>query len=118
MPGLAVYGATKHGVVAFSESLQGDLDEAGIPIRVHAVCPDGVDTGMVSERAGDDDAAIIFSAGKKLLDPGEVADRIVALLDSKELAPDDSAQASAAAAADAPLPALRTEGGRAVQEDR
>jgi NAD(P)-dependent dehydrogenase (short-subunit alcohol dehydrogenase family) len=85
VPGLAVYGATKHGVVAFSESLQGDLDEAGIPVRVHAVCPDGVDTGMVSERAGDDDAAIIFSSGKKLLDPGDVADRIVALLDSKTL---------------------------------
>ena len=85
VPGLAVYGATKHGVVAFSESLQGDLDTAGIPIRVHAVCPDAVDTGMVSERVGDEDAAIIFSAGTKLLDPGEVADRMVALLDSKAL---------------------------------
>jgi NAD(P)-dependent dehydrogenase (short-subunit alcohol dehydrogenase family) len=85
VPGLAVYGATKHGVVAFSESLQGDLDEANIPIRVHAVCPDAVDTGMVSERAHDADAAIIFSSGKKLLDPGEVADRIVGLLDSKTL---------------------------------
>jgi NAD(P)-dependent dehydrogenase (short-subunit alcohol dehydrogenase family) len=85
VPGLAIYGATKHGVVAFSESLQGDLDEAGIPIHVHVVCPDGVDTGMVREREGDEDAAIIFSAGKKLLDPGEVADRIVGLLDSKAL---------------------------------
>jgi short-subunit dehydrogenase len=85
VPGLAVYGATKHAVVAFGESLQGDLDEAGIPIRVHAVCPDGVDTGMVSERVNDNDAAIIFSSGKKLLDPGEVADRVVELLDSKKL---------------------------------
>lgn len=85
VPGLAVYGATKHGVVAFSESLQGDLDELGIPIRVHAVCPDAVDTGMVSERVGDPDAAIIFSAGRKLLDPGEVAERIVGVLDSKAL---------------------------------
>jgi NAD(P)-dependent dehydrogenase (short-subunit alcohol dehydrogenase family) len=85
VPGLAVYGATKHGVVAFTESLQGDLNEAGIPIRTHAVCPDGVDTGMVRERAADPDAAVIFSSGKKLLDPGDVADRIVALLDSKAL---------------------------------
>ena len=85
VPGLAVYGATKHAVVAFSQSLQGDLDEAGIPIRVHAVCPDAVDTGMVSERAHDADAAIIFSAGKKLLDPGEVADRMVEMLDSDKL---------------------------------
>ena len=44
--------------------------QAGIPIRVHAVCPDGVDTGMVSERVNDDDSAIIFSSGKKLLDLG------------------------------------------------
>ncbi|MEA2387042.1 MAG: hypothetical protein QOJ22_1216 [Thermoleophilaceae bacterium] len=85
VPGLAVYGATKHGVLAFSESLQGDLDEERIAIRVHAVCPDGVDTRMVGERADDPDAAIIFSAGKKLLDPADVAERIVALLDSKAI---------------------------------
>jgi NAD(P)-dependent dehydrogenase (short-subunit alcohol dehydrogenase family) len=85
VPGLAVYGATKHGVLAFSESLQGDLNDAGVPIRVHAVCPDAVDTGMVRERERDPDAAIIFSAGPNLLDPGDVAERIVALLDSSTL---------------------------------
>ena len=82
VPGLAIYGATKHGVLAFSESLQGDLDEAKIRVRVHAVCPDGVNTRMVGERVDDPDSAIIFSAGKKLLDPGDVADRMVDLLDS------------------------------------
>jgi short-subunit dehydrogenase len=81
-PGLAVYGATKHAVQAFTESLQGDLDEAKIPIRMHAVCPDGVDTRMVGERVDDPDSAVIFSAGKNLLDPGEVADRIMELLDT------------------------------------
>jgi NAD(P)-dependent dehydrogenase (short-subunit alcohol dehydrogenase family) len=85
VPGLAVYGATKHGVLAFSESLQGDLEEAGVPIRVHAVCPDGVDTRMVGERADDPDAAIIFSAGKNLLDPADVADRMMELLDSNAI---------------------------------
>lgn len=82
IPGLAVYGATKHGVLGFSESLQGDLEDSGIEIRVHAVCPDGVDTGMVRENADKPEAAIIFSGGKKLLQPAEVADRIVGLLDS------------------------------------
>ena len=52
VPGLAVYGATKHAVLGFTMSLQGDLDDARIPIRTHAICPDGVDTGMVRERAG------------------------------------------------------------------
>ena len=82
VPGLAVYGATKHAVLGFTESLQGDLDDAGIAVRMHAVCPDGVDTGMVRERADDPDAAIIFSGGTDLLTPAEVADEVVALLDS------------------------------------
>ena len=85
VPGLAVYGATKHAVLAFTESLQGDLEDAKIPIRMHAVCPDGVDTRMVSDRVDDPDAAIIFSGGQKLLDPGDVADRIVELLDTTKI---------------------------------
>ena len=85
VPGLAVYGATKHAVLAFTQSLQGDLDDAGIEIRMHAVCPDAVETRMVGERVEDPDAAIIFSAGKKLLDPGEVAERIMGLLDTASI---------------------------------
>jgi NAD(P)-dependent dehydrogenase (short-subunit alcohol dehydrogenase family) len=85
VPGLAVYGATKHAVLAFTESLQGDLEAANIPIRMHAVCPDGVDPRLVSDRADDPDSAIIFSAGTKLLDPGDVAERIVELLDTTRI---------------------------------
>jgi NAD(P)-dependent dehydrogenase (short-subunit alcohol dehydrogenase family) len=84
VPGLAVYGATKHAVLGFSGSLQGDLERAGMPIRVHAVCPDGVDTGMVRERQAEPDSAIIFSA-PKLLDPAHVAEKAVALLDSDKI---------------------------------
>jgi NAD(P)-dependent dehydrogenase (short-subunit alcohol dehydrogenase family) len=82
VPGLAIYGATKHGVLGFTTSLQGDLEDEGVPIRVHAVCPDGVDTRMVRDRLDDPESAIIFSGGKKLLGPEEVADKIVELLDS------------------------------------
>jgi NAD(P)-dependent dehydrogenase (short-subunit alcohol dehydrogenase family) len=84
VPGLAVYGATKHAVLGFTGSLQGDLEQAGIPIRVHAVCPDGVDTGMVRERQAEPDSAIIFSA-PKLLDPADVAERAVGLLDGDKI---------------------------------
>lgn len=84
VPGLAVYGATKHAVLGFTGSLQGDLEQAGIPIRVHAVCPDGVDTGMVRERQAEPDSAIIFSA-PRLLDPADVAEKAVALLDSRKV---------------------------------
>jgi NAD(P)-dependent dehydrogenase (short-subunit alcohol dehydrogenase family) len=79
VPGLAVYGATKHAVLGFTESLQGDLDDARIPIRTHAICPDGVDTGMVRERERDEDAAIIFSS-PRLLRPEEVAELIVSVI--------------------------------------
>lgn len=84
VPGLAVYASTKHAVLGFTTSLQGDLRSAGLPIRVHAVCPDGADTPMLKERAGDREAAIIWS-GARLLTPEEVADRVVALLDSTQI---------------------------------
>jgi NAD(P)-dependent dehydrogenase (short-subunit alcohol dehydrogenase family) len=84
VPGLSVYAATKHGVLGFTTSLQGDLRLAGIPITVHALCPDGADTEMLRERSADDDSSIIWSA-PRLLRADEVAERAVGLLDSKEL---------------------------------
>lgn len=79
VPGLALYGATKHAVLGFTLSLQGDLDDLRIPIRTHAICPDGVDTGMVRERQAEEDSAIIFST-PRFLRPEEVAERIVGVI--------------------------------------
>jgi NAD(P)-dependent dehydrogenase (short-subunit alcohol dehydrogenase family) len=84
VPGLAVYSASKHGVLGFTGSLQGDLMAAGLPIRVHAVCPDGADTDMTRERAHEPESAIIWS-GPRMLSAGEVADAVVGLLDSSQL---------------------------------
>jgi NAD(P)-dependent dehydrogenase (short-subunit alcohol dehydrogenase family) len=84
VPGLTVYGATKHGVLGFSGSLQGDLMAAGLPIAVHAVCPDSADTHLVRERAHESDSAIIWSA-PRMLGAEEVAGHVVGLLDSKRL---------------------------------
>ena len=84
VPGLAVYGAAKHGVLGFSEALQGDLMRARSPITVHCVCPDGADTRLLRDQAGEEDSAIIWSA-PRILSPEEVADRTVAMLDSKRL---------------------------------
>ena len=39
-PGLAVYGATKHGVLGYSLSLSGELRRANRPITVSTLCPD------------------------------------------------------------------------------
>lgn len=84
VPGLTVYGATKHAVLGFSESLQGDLMAAGLPISVHAVCPDSADTELVRERAHEPDSAILWS-GPRLLAADEVAGQVVGLLDSKRV---------------------------------
>jgi NAD(P)-dependent dehydrogenase (short-subunit alcohol dehydrogenase family) len=84
VPGLGVYAATKHGVLGLTESLQGDLALAGLPIRVHAVCPDLVDTGMMREHADNPEYALGFS-GTKIYTPAEIADEIVKLVDSDKI---------------------------------
>jgi NAD(P)-dependent dehydrogenase (short-subunit alcohol dehydrogenase family) len=84
VPGLGVYAATKHGVLGLTESLQGDIDLAGLPIRVHAVCPDLVDTGMMREHADNPEYALGFS-GTKIYTPEEISDQLVKLLDSDKI---------------------------------
>jgi len=84
VPGLGIYAATKHGVLGLTESLQGDLMLAGVPIRVHAVCPDLVDTGMMREHADNPAYALGFS-GTKIYTPEEISEEIVKLLDSDKI---------------------------------
>jgi len=84
VPGLTMYAAAKHGVLGFTGSLQGDLLDAGIPITVHALCPDAADTPLLREHDHAPAAAINWS-GPRLLTADEVAEHAVALLDSKKL---------------------------------
>lgn len=84
VPGLGLYAATKAAVLSFTTSLQGDLDHAGLPIRVKALCPDVVATDMVSRVEKDPHAAILF-AGPKPLDERDVAAAGLALLDSRQV---------------------------------
>jgi NAD(P)-dependent dehydrogenase (short-subunit alcohol dehydrogenase family) len=84
VPGLTMYAAAKHGVLGFTGSLQGDLLDAGIPITVHALCPDAADTPLLREHDHAPAAAINWS-GPRLLTADEVAKHAVALLDSKKL---------------------------------
>jgi NAD(P)-dependent dehydrogenase (short-subunit alcohol dehydrogenase family) len=84
VPGLTLYAAAKHGVLGFTGSLQGDLLDAGIPITVHALCPDAADTPLLREHDHEPAAAINWS-GPRLLTADEVAEHAVALLDTKKL---------------------------------
>ena len=84
VPGLALYAATKAAVLSYTTSLQGDLRHAGLPITVKALCPDVVGTEMVTSRAKDPGAALLF-AGPKPLDADEVAAAGLALMDSRQV---------------------------------
>ncbi len=83
-PGLAVYGATKHGVLGYSLSLAGELRRAGKRVHVSAVCPDAMAGDMVDGVKHHDASSILFSAGE-LLSLDEVADAAIELLDHPRL---------------------------------
>lgn len=84
VPGLAIYAASKAGVLNFTTSLQGDLDLAGIPVRAHALCPDAADTALVRDEQGHGDTAILFSR-PTLLTADQVADAAMALLEGRQI---------------------------------
>jgi NAD(P)-dependent dehydrogenase (short-subunit alcohol dehydrogenase family) len=83
LPGLAVYAASKAAVHSWTLTTAAELHLAKSPIRLHAVCPDGVRTDMVAENAADHSSAMIFSGA--LLEPAAVADEVVALIGSKRI---------------------------------
>ena len=83
LPGLAVYAATKAAVLSWTLTTAAELHLTKSPIRLHAVCPDGVRTDMVAENAADHGSAMIFSGA--LLEPVAVADEVIRLIGSKRI---------------------------------
>jgi NAD(P)-dependent dehydrogenase (short-subunit alcohol dehydrogenase family) len=77
-PGLAVYGATKHGVLGYSLSLAAELRAAGSPITVSSLVPDAIAGDMTSQFAHDEHAGLLFSSSQLTLD--EVADEAAKLI--------------------------------------
>jgi NAD(P)-dependent dehydrogenase (short-subunit alcohol dehydrogenase family) len=69
-PGLSPYVATKHAVVALTESLHHDLRLAGANVRASVLCPGRVVTRM-SSRAPDEERSML---------PSEVGDMVVAAI--------------------------------------
>ncbi|HXV94856.1 MAG TPA: SDR family oxidoreductase [Pseudonocardia sp.] len=109
VPGLAVYAATKAGVVNFTTSLQGELDLARIPVRAHALCPHAASTDLVRAAQADPDSAILFHQ-RRLLTPAEVADAAVALLDGRRVVRSLPLRWAAASRAGALVPTLGLKG--------
>ena len=82
VPGLSVYAATKAAVVSLSMSAN---VEAPSGVRVHALCPDGVDTRMVAEMDPDGPAKATVHSSGRLLGVEEVAREAVALIGSRRV---------------------------------
>lgn len=82
VPGLSTYAATKAAVVSLTMSLDAETPPA---LRVHAVCPDGVDTDMVSAMSDAGLAKALVHSGGRLLRTEEVAEAAVGLLGSRRV---------------------------------
>ena len=82
VPGLSVYAATKAAVVSLTTSVAAEVPRR---VRVHAVCPDGVDTDMVAGMRGDGLAKALVHSGGGLLSVDSVADTAVGLIGSRRV---------------------------------
>lgn len=82
VPGLSVYAATKAAVVSLTTSV---ALEAPKGVRVHAVCPDGVDTEMVRAMKDDGRAKALVHSGGGLLTVDAVATEVVAMIGSRRV---------------------------------
>ncbi|CAA9333854.1 MAG: hypothetical protein AVDCRST_MAG29-1202 [uncultured Nocardioidaceae bacterium] len=83
VPGLSVYAATKAALLSLASSMQVELRTEGI--RVHAICPDGVDTGMVAQFEPGGRASGLIHSGGRLLSVEEVAEAMVAMIGSRRV---------------------------------
>jgi len=82
VPGLSVYAATKAAVVSLTTSVAAEAPKG---VRVHALCPDGVDTDMVAGMQPHGLARALVHSGGRLLTVAEVADAAVGLIGSRRI---------------------------------
>ncbi|NMH93909.1 SDR family oxidoreductase [Pseudonocardia bannensis] len=70
VPGLSLYAATKAAVLSLAAAQHSELRAEGI--RVHAICPDGVNTELLRSMADDGQAKALVRSGV-LVAPEQVA---------------------------------------------
>ena len=81
-PGFATYGASKAAALSYAQALDIELAAVRRPVRVRALCPDVVDTSLVSNVADRPSAALLFT-GTRLLTVDEVVAAGMGLLGSR-----------------------------------
>lgn len=85
VPGETVYAATKAGLLTYTLGLKAELAAQGVDgIRFSVVCPDGMLTPMITEELDNPAIALSFS-GLSTVQPEQVADRVVELLQRPRL---------------------------------
>lgn len=82
VPGYSMYAATKAAVVSLSASVNAESPRG---VRVHALCPDGVDTAMLAAQDPDGLGAQLTHSGGPILGVAEVAEAAVALVGSRRV---------------------------------
>lgn len=83
VPGLSVYAATKAAVLSLASSMHTELRHERI--RMHAICPDGVDTELVAQLEPGSRASALIHSGGRLLSVEEVAEAMVAMIGSRRV---------------------------------
>jgi NAD(P)-dependent dehydrogenase (short-subunit alcohol dehydrogenase family) len=82
VPGYAVYAATKAAVVSVSMSVSAEVPRG---VRVHALCPDGVQTAMLDAQDKEGLGSQLVHSGARILTVDETADAAVALLGTRRV---------------------------------
>jgi NAD(P)-dependent dehydrogenase (short-subunit alcohol dehydrogenase family) len=82
VPGLSLYAATKAAVTSLTTSVAAETPRN---VRVHVVCPDGVDTTMVAAMRHDGLAKALVHSGGGLLTAEAVAEAAVGLIGSRRI---------------------------------
>jgi len=82
VPGLSVYAATKAAVLSLATSLDTELRRDGV--AVHAICPDGVNTVLLTGMADDSQGKALVPSGK-LYQPQDIAEALVAMFGTKRV---------------------------------
>lgn len=82
VPGYSVYAATKAAVVSATMSANAETPRG---VRVHAVCPDGVQTAMLDAQDPNGLGAQLVHSGGRILTASEVASVAVSLVGSRRV---------------------------------
>ena len=82
VPGYSVYAATKAAIVSATMSVSA---EAPSGVRVHALCPDGVQTALLDAQDPSGLGSQLVYSGGRILTVDETADAAVALVGSRRV---------------------------------